>query len=398
MKIKTLVIFLVTIVVLGSCSETNEVSLVSEVTGSVDSLKQVYVPDSRIAIWHMSVKKFNTKISVSGEVGSPNAQTALLNLKSKYPSVAFNIKCLPDKEMTKTLAIVNNSVSGIRKSTTRASEMLSQALLGTPLKVYKKKGEWYYIQTPNQYLGWINTGDIVLFDTTGLQKYDAGRKIVFNKQCGFSYSKPDVKSQVVSDLVVGCILPVRGTEKSFFQVEYPDGRKAFVRKSDVVDYEKFIHRTPKEKNLVADALKFNGIPYLWGGFSSKGIDCSGFSSTVYYLNGIILQRDASQQTKYGKEITNKYSYTNLKPGDLLFFGHKAKNGKKERVTHVTIYIGNGRFIHSSKNVHISSMDSLQSDYESRYPALFVRAVRIIGQENGNTIQRISNNPMYKLLK
>ena len=398
MNIKNLIIFLLAIVVLNSCSETNEASLVSEITGSVDSLKQIYAPDSRIALWNVSVKNKDNKLSVTAEVESKKAQAALLKLKTKFPTATFTVNLLPDSEIEKSFALINNSVSGIRRKTTRASEMLSQALLGTPLKVLKKEGEWYYVQTPNQYLGWINEGDIVLFDTAGLHRYDAGKKIVFNKQCGFSYSEPSIKSQVISDLVIGCILPVTGETKDFFMVRYPDGREAFVRKTNVVDYQEFIHRKPVAENLAETALKFNGIPYLWGGFSSKGIDCSGFSSVVYYLNGIILQRDASQQTKYGKEITTNYDYSHLKPGDLLFFGRKATGTKKEKVTHVAIYIGHSRFIHSSKKVHITSMDSLQPDYESKYDALFVRAVRIIGQENGNTVQRITNNPLYNLIK
>ena len=397
MSVKYLVIFLIAIGLLGSCSETSETSLVSGLKESIDSLKQVYAPDTRVALWNVSIADSHNKLAVNAEVESRKAREALLKLKTKFPDVLFRVKLLPDGSL-KPLALINNSVSGIRRKTTRASELLSQALLGTPLKVFKKKGEWYYIQTPNQYLGWVNKGDLVLFDTVGLQKYDAGKKIVFNRQCGFSYSKPDVKSLVISDLVIGCILPVKGEEKDFLKVEYPDGRMAFVRKKDVVDYNQFIQRKPEENKLVETALKFNGIPYLWGGFSSKGIDCSGLSSTVYYLNGIILQRDASQQTKYGKEITTDYDDTNLKPGDLLFFGRKAKGTQKEKVTHVAIYIGNSRFIHSSGRVHITSMDSTQPDYQKKYKSLFVRAVRIIGQENGKTIQRIGNHRMYKLLK
>ena len=397
MRVKQLIIFLIAIVMLGSCSETNENSLVSELTSRIDSLKQHYAPDTRNTLWEVSVVNKKEKISVKAEVENRQAEQALLKLNTTFPSVHFQVKVLPDGSL-KPFALINNSVSGIRRKTTRASEMLSQALLGTPVKVFKKKGEWYYVQTPNKYLGWVNKGDLVLFDTTELQKYDAGKKIVFNRQCGFSYSQPNVKSLVVSDLVVGCILPVKGEKKDFLEVRYPDGRMAFVRKKDVVDYKKFIQRKPEENKLVETALKFNGIPYLWGGFSSKGMDCSGFSSTVYYLNGIILQRDASQQTQYGKEITTDYDFTKLTPGDLLFFGRKAKNNRKERVTHVAIYIGNSRFIHASGRVHITSMDSTQPDYQDKYKSLFVRAMRIIGQENGKTIQRISDNPMYKLLK
>lgn len=397
-RFNQLVIFLVALVIFGSCSETNVDALVSEVSGSVDSLKQIVAPDTRIALWKVAVKKQDDQVVVSGEVGAKGAKPALMQLKSKFPTVKFSIRELPDSNSgTPKFALINNSVSGIRRKTTRASELLSQALLGTPLKVYKKQGEWYLIQTPNQYLGWINKGDIVLFDLPGLKKYESGKKVMYNRQYGFSYQKPDSKSQVVSDLVVGCILPVKAVRGRFYQVQYPDGRKAFVSRDEVVDLNTVFQNKPEGKELVKTALKFNGIPYLWGGLSSKGTDCSGFTSTIYYLNGILLQRDASQQTLFGKEITTKYDYTQLQPGDLLFFGRKASGKLPERVTHVGMYIGHGRFIHSSGRVHISSMDRTQPDFEKKYEDLFVRAVRIIGHENGNTIQRLSDNPMYKMI-
>ncbi len=398
MKIKTFVIFLVTLVVLGSCSETNEISLVSEITGGIDSLKQIYAPDTRIALWNVVIKVNNDNPSVVAEVENKKAQAALLKLKTKFPTVNFTIKLLPDTSVKKSLALINNSVSSIRRITTRSSEMLNQALLGTPLRVLKKKNSWYLIQTPNQYIGWINKADIVLFDSSELKSYEAGQKIVFNKHYGFSYTKPDIRSQVVSDLVIGCILPVTGSKGNFYKVKYPDGRMAFVQKKEVIGLQTLFRKIPVQKELVKTALKFNGIPYLWGGFSAKAIDCSGFSSTIYFLNGIILQRDASQQAKYGKVITTDFDYSKLQPGDLLFFGRKAKETTPEKVTHVAMYIGNGKFIHSSGKVRISCMDSSKPNYAAEYAPGFVRAVRIIGQENGNTIQKISENPLYRMLK
>ena len=397
MKIKHLIIFLITIVILGSCSETNESSLVSEITGSIDSLKQIFAPDTRIALWNVSVKKDHNELSVVAEVENKNAQVALAKLKTRFPSVNFSVSLLPDPTGKTKLALVNNSVSNIRKEGRHSAELVNQALLGTPVNVFKKEGGWYLIQTPNQYLGWINKADIVLFDSAGLHEYETGKKIVYNRQCGFSYTKPDNQSQVVSDLVIGCILPVTGNKNNFYKVKYPDGRVAFVSKEEAIDLDELFSKKPEGKELVNTALKFNGIPYLWGGFSSKAIDCSGFTSTIYFLNGIILQRDASQQTKYGKEITTGFNYTNLQPGDLLFFGRKAKGSLPEKVTHVAMYIGHGEFIHASGKVRISSMDSTKTNYDAGYARRFVRAVRIIGQENSKTIQKFSDNLFYKIL-
>lgn len=84
------------------------------------------------------------------------------------------------------------------------------------------------------------------------------------------------------------------------------------------------------------------------------------------MNGFIIPRDASQQIHAGKIIDKNLDFSDLQKGDLLFFGKKATAGKKQRVTHVGIWLGNDKmeFIHSSGNVHISSMDSLQNNYDS----------------------------------
>lgn len=399
LNIKRIISLLILIISMASCSEINDSSLVSEIKGSVDSLKEIHAPDARIKLWKVEVKNDDKGIVIFGDVETVAAQMDLHNLKSDYPKLTIDIRLLPENPSGFTgYALVNNSVSTIRAEKRHGAEIVNQALLGSPIKVYKRQGGWSLIQTPNQYIGWMNNSDFVLMDSLGLKEYQSGEKIVFNKQYGFSYEKPDINSQVVSDLAVGCILMVIGSENTFYKVSYPDHRIAFLKKEEVINFDVLVDRKPIENELVETAKRFNGIPYLWGGSSSKAIDCSGFTSMVYFLNGIILQRDASQQTNYGKEITTNFSSDNLRAGDLLFFGRRASDSLPEKVTHTAIYIGNGDFIHSSGKVRISSMDSTNVNFDPDYAPGFVRAMRIIGQENENTVQRISDNTFYKLIK
>lgn len=114
----------------------------------------------------------------------------------------------------------------------------------------------------------------------------------------------------------------------------------------------------KADRIIATAKKYIGVPYLWGGESPSGFDCSGFVQYVFKAHGISLNRTCETQYKHGKYV----SKSNLKPGDLVFFQNTYKAG----ISHVGIYIGDGKFIHasSSKGVTISNLSS--SYYTSHY--------------------------------
>ena len=108
------------------------------------------------------------------------------------------------------------------------------------------------------------------------------------------------------------------------------------------------------ESIEKTAKSLLGVPYLWGGTSTKMLDCSGFTKTVYFLNGVDLLRNASHQWRQGTPVEPGKKLENLRKGDLLFFGRR--NDGKPKVTHVGIYLENGLFIHSSGLVHISSLD------------------------------------------
>ena len=133
---------------------------------------------------------------------------------------------------------------------------------------------------------------------------------------------------------------------------------------------------------------------MWGGTSIKGMDCSGFTKTTYYLNGIILQRDASQQVATGVDVDITNGLDNLKMGDLIFFGRKAAETQKERATHVGIYIGEGEFIHCATSVRINSLLPEAENYYEGSTRL-IRARRILGNEDTDKgIWTVRQHPWY----
>ena len=123
-----------------------------------------------------------------------------------------------------------------------------------------------------------------------------------------------------------------------------------------------------KENILLNAKKYLGGKYVWGGTQPKGFDCSGYTQYIYKKEGVSIPRTAYEQSKVGKEV----SRFNLKKGDLLFFLTDKSRGIP--VTHVGMYIGEGKFIHAAskrKGIIITSLD------DSRYSLLFVKATRII---------------------
>ncbi len=392
-----LIVFLAIIITNSSCTPKSQKQNTNSFKVFVDSLQSVYAPDKRVTLWESSITTESEKtifeLIVDKQETYKNVEQAI---KLKFPEVEILIELLPKENHEQLInGLVNNSVINLRSNPRHSAEIATQALLGSPLKILKKEGSWYLVQTPNKYLAWTDEAAIVEIDKLDLKKYKTAKKIVFIDQYGFSYSKPNDKSQVVTDLVIGSILPVIDNKRKFYKVEYPDGRIAWVKKNQFIDFEELAYMKINEEALIKTAKRFNGVPYLWGGTSSKNLDCSGFTSLVFFMNGTILQRDASQQTKYGKEITTNYDYEKLKPGDLLFYGRKASDSLPERVTHVAIYMGDSQFIHSSGKVRINSMDSTQNNFLPDYVSIFVRATRVKGNFDDFGIQKISDNEFYK---
>jgi cell wall-associated NlpC family hydrolase len=179
-------------------------------------------------------------------------------------------------------------------------------------------------------------------------------------------------------------------------VVYPDGRIAFILKSNALTYKDWFKNIDLSgESITKGALQFKGIPYLWGGTSSKGLDCSGFTKIVYFMHGINLPRDASQQVNKGLLIDSNGDFGKLKPGDLIFFGTKgpkatnqqgnsgSNESNDERVVHVGVYLGDNHFIHASDYVRINSLNPSDALYDKFNADRYLRSKRYV--ENGKPV-------------
>ena len=390
--------FLLSIFAMGwtSCSSSK---LLTQSTQISKDIKSKFAPDSRTSIYNIESIQNKKSVILRGETNIPEAKDALIN-QLKVAQIAYvdEIKLLPDPTRTKTYGVVNLSVANLRSKPSVSSGLETQALMGMPLKIFKQDGHYYFVQTPEKYIKWMNAGALALMTESEFKTWSLSPKVIFVGGFGYAYAKPDTKSAIITDLLTGNILKKVNTDGDFTKVNLPDGSAAFVLSEKIMNYDDWLDsRNLSSENIEKAAFSYMGAPYVWGGTSGKGMDCSGFTKNVFLQNGIMLPRDASQQVHVGKDIPLDGNLSNLQKGDLLFFGRKATPQKKERVTHVGIYLGDGKFIHTGVDkakVAIESLFEGTPDFAEKRLQSLLKAKRVIGFVGQLGVETVGQT-MYK---
>lgn len=277
--------------------------------------------------------------------------------------------CYGTSAQDKRMAVVEFSTSYLRLQPDYESPLETQELMGTVVEIVGEKSYWREIITPQPYKAWCTNQGLVEMTEEELEAYLAAPKVMFKELYGHIYTQPSFKSATLCDLVGGDIMRYAGRKGKWTKVMLPSGKTGYVPSKELKVHEGFRSIAMGEGNsesispevteaIIAEAEKLVGVPYLWGGMSSKGVDCSGLVRICHIMNGILLPRNASQQIKCGDRV----ELDELQRGDLVYFGTPATDDKPMRVTHVGIYLGNGRIIHSSHRVRINSIIPGEKDY------------------------------------
>lgn len=381
LSVSLLIVFLVSLV---ACDRSNKQTIEQKITNT----SAHFAPDSRVALFDIKAESNDGEWVLKGATNLPEAKSALLDSLSKIDiSTVDSIKVLPEEKLEgKSFGIINNSVANLRSRPSHPAQLVTQATLGMPVKVLKKEGSWYFIQTPDDYLSWVDYGGVHQFNKQEYESWKSADKIIYLETNGYTYERPSTESAKVSDLVSGSILKVDGMEGNYYKVTYPDGRTGYVNRSEArsfADWKASVEAS--EDQLVERAQSMKGAPYLWGGTSAKGMDCSGFTKTIYFMNGWVIPRDASQQIHAGELVDTSEGFENLRPGDLLFFGKEATDTSDRRVVHVGMWIGNNEFIHSAGRVKISSINPDAENYDEYNLNRYLETRRYLQHKEGNII-------------
>ncbi|MBT7816489.1 MAG: C40 family peptidase [Polaribacter sp.] len=380
--------FLLLLTVSLSCKDSEKT--MTELENVRTAIKKVFAPDKRVELFDIQFEFLNNQIILKGETTSKKALSILQDSLNKRNVDFINaVRILPDSAVgNQQFAVARNSVINIRSQPKHSAELGTQGLLGMALKVLDKKGDFYRIQTPDNYISWVDKGGITRMNKTEIDTWNRSKKIIFTKNFGYVYGVKSENAIIVSDITLGGSLQYVSEDQQFYEVKYPDNRIGFIKKNEAVIYLSWLKNLKAtQENIESISRTMIGFPYLWGGTSSKGMDCSGFTKMVYLMNGVIIPRDASQQINAGKTVDINLKFEGLEKGDLLFFGRKATPEKNQRVTHVGIWLGNDKmeFIHASGNVHLSSMDKNQSHYDEMNRNRYLGSKRYLNIDDHNII-------------
>ncbi len=250
--------------------------------------------------------------------------------------------------------IINTAVANVYKEASHKSAVVTQALMGESCRILDYMDKWYFIKQWDGYEGWM----YYFYGVESKTKYKPA--LILQDMFGTVLS-PE-KDKIINHLMFGSQV-VTEENNDGYRITLPDGRKGF-------SYNNFgeNRKQANREEIVKTAQRFLGTPYVFGGKTPYGIDCSGLVQTVFKANGIELPRDAYQQADF---FTNyKIDQENIQVGDLLFFS------ENDKVTHVAISTVGLDFINARGFVQEESIDEKNPKFNRNLRNLFFHAVSI----------------------
>lgn len=340
---------------------------------TIEEVRKQYKLDYRSSIFDVRVEARGTQLHVLGATTVPRALNALIEKLAEDKDKKYirdYVQRLPEAGATgEAYVVVRAAVAPVYGDPALPAPQISQAVLGTRLDLLARTRDWCRVRLEDGYLGWVHRGYLQFGDRDWAYSWERATR--GEPAVSLGAELVDEAGRVFARLPWGARC-VRYSQELY---ELPDGRRGAIGSGEIVAVDRLADWfPPRGDSVTRTARRWIGAPYLWGGVTTGGVDCSGFVQAVFWLHGVAMPRDSDMQSHMGDQIEPGKDYNDLCPGDLLFFSETPA-----RVSHVAISLGGPHIVHSALTnggVDVNDMTGDQ-ELEVRLRGVFTRAQRVL---------------------
>lgn len=345
----------------------------SEIDALIGEVAARHAPDPRTEVFEVRVEERPGGVALVGETTVAAAADELAARAAQIAggTVVFDeVVRLPDPALGTELAgLVRAAVAPIHGEPRVAATQVSQYALGHRLDLLSRRDAWWRVRGEDGYIGWVHHGYLTVGEVSWAQAWERGED--GESVVSLGAELVDDAGRTFARLPWGARVIRVGPGR----YRLPDGRVGEAQHGEFIDVDRLVDWfPPRGESVSRTARRWIGTPYLWGGVTPAGADCSGFVQSVFWMHGIALPRDADLQAGIGAEIGAGEELSELRVGDLLYFSERPGT-----ITHVAISLGGTQIIHSALSnggVEVNDLGGV-SENERRLRSLFVRARRVL---------------------